>query len=198
MKSWRKRKPEKLFRGDKKDLFQKYLDSIDPMRQMRGNSSRDPYSKVIRRLKKVSQESTFFNISAADAPPEVKILLMQGIDAVIHGHTHSAKAYGIDSGLYLNSGTWGQLLPLPSSGNIETWREFLNSLEKHSFVAEAHPTFVRVRQAPDNDGTALASLCLWQGEPVTWSQWRFEPKGKVWGEVYRAPEAQLVFDSQKK
>jgi UDP-2,3-diacylglucosamine pyrophosphatase LpxH len=188
MAAWRKFKPEKLFRAAKRDQFQEYLDSIDPQRQPREGYSRGSYQKIIRRLKKVSQEATFFNIAAPDEPPEVEILLMQGVDAVIHGHTHAAKAYGVGSGLYLNSGTWTQLLRLPANSNEGTWRDFLRSLEQHTFSSETRPTFVRVQQAEDGDEAAIASLYLWQGEPVLWSQWRFSPKTQLWRETYRAPE----------
>lgn len=190
MAAWRKRYPEKLFRAVRRDLFQKYLDSINPQRQPRGIYAKDPYQMIIKRLKKVSQETTFFNITASDGPPEVGILLMQGIDAVIHGHTHSAKAHKVDTGLYLNSGTWTQLLRLPTSTDEDAWRGFLRSLEQHTFKSETRPTFVRVQSPPDNSGAAVASLCLWDGGPVLWSQWRFEPKAQVWRETYRAPQHQ--------
>jgi UDP-2,3-diacylglucosamine pyrophosphatase LpxH len=188
MASWRKRNPEKLFRVSRQDLFQDYLDSINPERQMRSKSPRDKYRKIIWRLKKVSKECTFFNISASDEPPEVKILLTQGVDAVIHGHTHSAKAHQVGRGLYLNAGTWGQLLRLPSSPEDGKWRSFLQTLEQSSFKSETRPTFLRVQQASDDAEVALASLCVWGEPPVLWSQWRFDSRKVIWSEIYRAPE----------
>lgn len=190
MAAWRKYKSEKLFRAARRDLFQQYLDSIDPQRQPRGINVKDRYRKIIKRLKQVSQETTFFDIAAPDEPPEVEILLLQGVDAVIHGHTHSAKAYKVGSGLYLNSGTWTQLLRLPASADTEEWRAFLHSLEQQTFRSETRPTFVRVQQDVDDSAAAHASLYLWQGGPKLWSQWRFDLKGHAWRETYRAREHQ--------
>src|SRR5205807_7093406 len=179
---------QKLFRTDRRDPFGKYLDSIDPVRQLRGKISKDGYKKMIRRLKNVSRDSTFFQIAAADEPPEVAILLMQGADAVIHGHTHSAKAHKVGRGLYLNSGTWVRLLRLPTNTDEQEWRSFLCSLEDRSFVSETRPTFVRVQAAKDGTGGAAACLYLWKGAPVLLSQWSFDLKRKTWTETYRAPE----------
>lgn len=41
--------------------------------------------------------------------------LQRGFDVVIYGHTHLVKRVEMDAGLYLNTGTWGDLMRLPAA-----------------------------------------------------------------------------------
>lgn len=140
---------------------------------------RQVYSSA--KLKKVARTSSFFQIEAADEQlARVVELIGYGTHLVVHGHTHAAKAYTVGGGLYINTGTWGQLtsLPDPEAGD-EEWTNFLDSLRNNSATFSNRPTFARIRKQPD--GTT-ASLCEWTGSGAkilsawnfTNSQWRKE------------------------
>lgn len=132
-------------------------------------------SKIIANLRAVVAEDGFFDISVPDGSLAAVLRLMEkGADLVVHGHTHSAKAYRVEDGLYLNSGTWGQLMKLPESGaDTSTWEGFLASLESsqppNSF---ARPTFVRVSKEGDR---TRAALHRWEdSKPICMSAWLFD------------------------
>lgn len=133
------------------------------------------HSNIIAKLRAIVAEDGFFDIGAPDSSfPAVLRLLEKGADLVVHGHTHSAKAYCVEDGLYLNSGTWGQLTKLPESGaETSIWEGFLASLEpsqpQNSF---ALPTFVRISK---EDGRTRAALHQWENsKPTCMSAWLFD------------------------
>jgi hypothetical protein len=94
---------------------------------------------------------------------------------VIHGHTHAAKAYRCGKGLYLNAGTWAQLMRLPSSDATDAeWAAFLAALQPGGMDRTfARPTFVGVRRECENS-EAAAEVCEWKAAgPETLAAWRF-------------------------
>jgi UDP-2,3-diacylglucosamine pyrophosphatase LpxH len=88
------------------------------------------------------------------------------VKVVVFGHTHAAlKAEIPGKGVYLNSGTWANLLALPSdASNYSVW---LDGIFNNSFKPLIFPTYVRL--AP-REGGLEASLNYWSagGEDVLW------------------------------
>jgi len=138
------------------------------------------FARIIRRLRKVSARDGFFDIQEHDATFDPVTRLMElGNDLIVHGHTHSAKAYKVGRGLYLNSGTWGQLMRLPlSQASDEEWKQFLNVLSNGETDSFSRPTFIHMTaegEAPE------AMLCEWRkGAPEIRSRWSFEANTRNW------------------
>jgi UDP-2,3-diacylglucosamine pyrophosphatase LpxH len=127
-----------------------------------------------RMLKRVSRRDTFFQIGTSDNQHgAVTALLNKGANLVIHGHTHAAKAYKVGRGLYLNTGTWGQLMRLPSKkASQKEWSTFIEDLRGNRVASFPRPTFARVSR---RGAQTSALLCEWtDGRPVQHSAWLFE------------------------
>lgn len=133
-------------------------------------------AELIRELQQASKHDTFYKEDVADGDygGDLEFLLRNGSNLLIHGHTHSAKAYKVDDGLYLNSGTWARLIKLPASdGDKQVWSSFIKSIEDKSYVTLERPTYVRVTL--EDQSTTRAALYLWpQDEPL--AQWRFSER----------------------
>jgi hypothetical protein len=163
--------------------FIEWLDNVTEVR--RGPIGQDRIEELIPRLRKVAVEDDFFDIAKPDAASEdVAFLHQQGTDLIVHGHTHSAKAYKLGSGLYLNSGTWGRLMRLPSSqATDKDWWQFLESLSAGRDDGVLRSTFVRVTHSQE-EKTTTAALLEWQdGELGVMAQWRFVHSGCGWRQV---------------
>lgn len=130
-------------------------------------------AELIKQLREAAQADTFFKEDVPDDVNEAdqKFLLRNGADLLIHGHTHSAKAYQVGDGMYFNSGTWARLLSLPAPDSERAaWNKFLKSIETNSYEVFEKPTYVRVTLEADE--TTRAALHLWpQEEPL--ALWRF-------------------------
>lgn len=128
-------------------------------------------SLATRLLRRVSARETFYSLEEEDASVDsVARLVEQGTHLVAHGHTHSAKSYPVGEGLYLNSGTWGQLTKLPDSqAPAEVWADFLSQLKEGRAETFTRPTFLRVKEV---DGKTKAALFEWQdGGPDLKAAW---------------------------
>jgi UDP-2,3-diacylglucosamine pyrophosphatase LpxH len=131
-----------------------------------------------RKLKGLSDRTTFFDIDSKDENYEaVSRLISKGAGLVVHGHTHAAKAYQVNDGLYMNSGTWGQLTTLPNSETADQeWADYIEKLragQAHSF---SRLTFVHIKK---QGSETSAKLCKWTDQGVqTLSDWRFA--GSAW------------------
>jgi hypothetical protein len=90
------------------------------------------------------------------------------VKIVVFGHTHAAlKAEIPGKGLYLNSGTWANLLALPADAkNLSAW---LDSIFNNTFKPLVFLTYVRM--VPKAGGVE-ASLNCWSAdrEEVLWSK----------------------------
>jgi UDP-2,3-diacylglucosamine pyrophosphatase LpxH len=130
-------------------------------------------AKLVGQLREAARKDTFFREDAPDGDyaADLEFLLRNGTDLLIHGHTHSAKAYAVGRGMYFNSGTWARLLRLPSADEGKAaWDNFLKSIETNRYDVLERPTFVRVTLDPDE--TTRAALHLWPHEEPL-ALWRF-------------------------
>lgn len=131
-------------------------------------------TELIGQLQQAAKNDTFFKLDVPDGDyiGDLEFLLQNGADLLIHGHTHSAKAYPVREGLYLNSGTWARLLSLPAANSARpVWDKFLKSIENRSYEVQQRPTYVRVTREGSNNSTA-ASVHLWSQEKPL-ALWRF-------------------------
>ncbi|HEY9282876.1 MAG TPA: metallophosphoesterase [Pyrinomonadaceae bacterium] len=150
-------------------------------------------NSLISRLRQAAVKDSFFDVAAADAGTYkvLSFLVGNGADLLIHGHTHSAKAYkvaaraadGDKDGLYLNSGTWAQLMRLPAhDGGDDVWQQFLDDLEGGEARGFANGfqrlTFARVSSGR---GQTTARLGEWKdGSPVELAAYAFAPERRTW------------------
>lgn len=125
-------------------------------------------------LKRVAHSDAFYDINANDCNHDaVARLMSRGTNLVVHGHTHSAKAYKVEEGLYLNTGTWGQLTRLPDAdASEEEWIAYIEELRAGRASSFRHPTFAHI--SSQKEGT-VAALLEWRSgaPPDQLSAWRF-------------------------
>ena len=133
---------------------------------------------TIRQLKGLSDRTTFFDIDSSDENYDaVTRLVSKGAGLVVHGHTHAAKAYPVKNGLYMNSGTWGQLTRLPSSeATDQEWAAYIEKLRQGQADSFSRLTFIHIKK---QDNETSAKLCQWTHQDVhILSNWVF--KGSAW------------------
>jgi UDP-2,3-diacylglucosamine pyrophosphatase LpxH len=170
--------PATRFRKDEDEpsLGKKLRGMAQAVVEARGELKR---AELIRQLREASRADTFFKeeVPDGDYAKDLAFLLGNRADLLIHGHTHSAKAYQVGGGMYLNSGTWARLLRLPDAESTRAvWDGFLTSVVNKSYEPSERPTYVRVTL--DADETTRAALHLWpQKEPL--ALWRFGG-GRQW------------------
>jgi hypothetical protein len=152
-------------------------------------------STLISRLRKAALQDAFFDVARPEAGTYrfLSFLVDNGADLVVHGHTHSAKAYkvsarfngGTREGLYLNSGTWAQLLRLPShDDNDETWKDFVEDLSRRKAQGPAkgfaRPTFAHIRL---EGGRTVAQINEWKdGIPLQLAAYIYSSENLKWME----------------
>ena len=152
-------------------------------------------NSLISRLRKATLRDTFFDISKAETGTYkvLSFLVKNGADLLIHGHTHSAKAYkvvaktdnGEREGLYLNSGTWARLLRLPMHDDDDNiWRQFVDDLRYGKAEGFARGferlTFVRVKFDGKRTVTRLQE---WKaGAPIDLAVHSFVPEHAAWAQ----------------
>lgn|GEM_PF-1539927 len=137
---------------------------------------------VINWLRRVSANDGSVKIDTPDrVVPEVSMLITRGVDLVVHGHTHSSKAYYVPGGLYMNSGTWTRLVQLPiGSAPNSVWHKFLEDLGEGRADDFLRPTFVTVSAEPSS-AVATAALYEWKdGQRAKQAAWRFEYESTAW------------------
>jgi len=170
---------------DERQLFSEWLSQYETEENVWGVASdlKAALARAIARLrtltaratlKHISRRDSFFKLDDHDGQAKrVTKLVGKGANLVVHGHTHSAKAYTLASGLYLNTGTWGQLTKLPeSTASPEVWASFVESLRLNRAASFLRATFARIRK--QEKGTT-AELCEWaDGHAKPQSVWCFE------------------------
>jgi UDP-2,3-diacylglucosamine pyrophosphatase LpxH len=180
--------PERLYKGEKetenseKDrVFKEWIDAVYEQQRLTLGGERKE-GKLINALRSVSARDTFFEVERPDESAKyLQPIFQSGADVVIHGHTHSAKACALEGGLYINTGTWAQLLRLPQSYETdETWKDFLNLLRKNDVESFRRPTFARVRSDSDR-GVTTAALLEWRQQgPETLTSRQFSGRETGW------------------
>jgi UDP-2,3-diacylglucosamine pyrophosphatase LpxH len=190
--------PQQLFMGTHRELAGEEMDSaLDYFKRLLNelNRQKTDFRKrsLISRLRQAASKNGFFDVSKTEAGTykPLSFLIRSGADLLIHGHTHSAKAYkvaaktdsGQREGLYLNSGTWARLLRLPvHDESDEVWRQFIDDLKSGQVTGFAKGferlTFVRVRF----DGKkTVAHLQEWKsGAPINLTVHSFVPEHETW------------------
>ncbi len=193
--------PASQFRADSEAASEEYdsrMEFAEWVRQVqappaRGQATATPEEELIELLKKAAERCHFFQFGH-DAEPRrffgftlpragqrfLEYLFTQGHDLIVHGHTHAAKAYPLRGGLYLNSGTWGQLMKLPAP-EAANWPQFCNELRAGRAESFRRPTFVRVCAEAATDSTQ-AALQEWQedGTVHTHAAFRFSSLSRAW------------------
>jgi UDP-2,3-diacylglucosamine pyrophosphatase LpxH len=182
------RNPERLYKNGKeaesspKDkVFKEWVDALhEPQPLTLGPDKKE--NKLITKLRMVSAQDSFFDHEELGDPAKyLEPLFNGGADLVIHGHTHSAKACVVEGGLYLNTGTWGQLLRLPKSDEgDEAWQDFIGRLRTNGVSYFRRPTFTRVRHSPQQDVTTAALLEWQQPHPKILSTRQFSDRQTGW------------------
>jgi UDP-2,3-diacylglucosamine pyrophosphatase LpxH len=186
METWLKRAnrrlhPEKLVRASRtasrRQRFREWLKALRA-----GNGAREISSELIGKLRGVADEDGYFDISTPDENEELlPFFYERGADLLVAGHTHAAKAHLVgERNLYINTGTWARLLPLPVSADADdTWKSFLTSLRDGHDLGAPRPTFARV-DTRVGCGTQ-ASLMAWQnGEPHLEAGFDFVASERAW------------------
>jgi UDP-2,3-diacylglucosamine pyrophosphatase LpxH len=83
--------------------------------------------------------------------------LLGDVQVVVFGHTHEALKTEFCEGLYVNSGTWANLIEMPEA-KTEALLAWVEMLSNNSFEVTANPTFVQIE--PNREGVAV-SLRSW-------------------------------------
>jgi len=146
----------------------------DAIAQLRRAAARLRNHTSRKLLKRVAHRDAFYDISASDCNHDAVVrLVSKGTNLVVHGHTHSAKSYKVGEGLYLNTGTWGQLTRLPNAdAGEEEWIAYIEELRAGRASSFRHPTFAHI--SSQKEGT-VAALLEWRSgvPPDQLSTWRF-------------------------
>jgi UDP-2,3-diacylglucosamine pyrophosphatase LpxH len=100
-------------------------------------------------LRRASREGTFFDPAATDAFD--RAILAEHIPAgaasprvVIAGHTHAAREIRTGGGVYLNTGTWNDLMVLPRLDDRAAVERFADQLETGDVPRLRRPTYAEV------------------------------------------------------
>lgn len=173
-----------FMRAESKSRLTKLWERVDPAAKFRADEKEEP--SISSKIKKMAQEMIeagehlrraqlikklrdgarkgFFNPAVPEKSllRDFQFLLRGDTNLLIHGHTHSAKAYAVGEGMYFNSGTWARLLALPAGDADARWNEFLDAIDSNNYRAFERPTHVRV--SLEADGNTRAMLNEWQQE----------------------------------
>jgi UDP-2,3-diacylglucosamine pyrophosphatase LpxH len=121
----------------------------------------------LERLAAAQQGENFFqanhpsNVVARDARKR----LTGKVQVVVFGHTHEALKTEFPEGIYLNCGTWANLIKLPT-GDAQSQFAWLDQLGDNSFERTSFPTYGKVEPG------LRISLCSWTdaGERTLWKK----------------------------
>ena len=156
--------PVALYQGEKEAdrsqadyAFEDWIDLIYAQEEGAQTSS----SKIIEKVRLISNHDSFFDIEQPnDTSKYLEPMFNGGADLIIHGHTRVAKICTLDSGAYINTGAWNQLIRLPKSHeSIGVWQEFLEQLKTNTVARIARPTLAHVYQ--DKDANTVGELIEW-------------------------------------
>lgn len=180
------RDPAVLYRSGENDNFQSWLNfEAEHQEEQRGIIFKAPNDELVKEL--ISKKQEVFSINTPDYTYEdVEYILQNDINLVITGHTHKAKIYPVGNGLYINTGTWAQLLETPEKdAPEEIWLQFIENLRKGSQWEDksfTRTTFANVIFDVESKKTS-ASLMEWRRNvPNTLSSWIWNDELSKWEE----------------
>jgi UDP-2,3-diacylglucosamine pyrophosphatase LpxH len=111
-----------------------------------------------------ARQGTDSEFTTADHPNDLFAVSARGrlkgnVKVAIFGHTHEALKTEFDDGrLYVNSGTWANLVKLPRSMQYGELLDWMRELADNTFERTSFPTFVRI---DPSDLGATVGLHLW-------------------------------------
>jgi UDP-2,3-diacylglucosamine pyrophosphatase LpxH len=179
-------KPEIAYKSGGEDRFLEWLnEEFEKQNQPKdkGWIIKSNNSKLIAEL--VSNWKDVSDITLHDSAYEqVAFILEHNANLVITGHTHLAKIYPINQGLYINTGTWGQIMTTPDvNASEEVWEIFIDNLKAgRNWKDESFSrlTFANVKLDSDNNST-VASLVEWKDSaPQPLSNWHWNEDSASW------------------
>ena len=146
----------------KDQAFEEWTDAIYSAQQQKPTNG-DLQGELLEKTRLISGQDGFFDVEQPDS--HVKYLepvFKSGADLVIQGHTHAAKALKFEHGVYLNTGTWAQVLSVPQSSDSDgAWIEFFDQLRANDLKSFSRPTFAYVRGSV-REATTIATLFEWR------------------------------------
>lgn len=154
---------DEVFRTDDGGIFEEWLhDNLgDNSEERRGWILKDSDDDLIKEL--VAETAAATVITEEEQLDRELRNLYQRAQIVVTGHSHKAMICNGGSGLYINTGTWGQILELPNREAEPTvWKSFLTNLRRGSDWQDdsfCKPTFANV--CLDGDGVTSGALMRW-------------------------------------
>lgn len=126
--------------------------------------------QTLARFQAAQQGAAFFNANHPDNAAAIgaRSRLTGDVKLVVFGHTHEALKTEFAEGLYVNSGTWADLVALPQGGR-EAMLKWLDDVAANKFERTSYPTYVKIEPA---SGGVAVSLNLWDGNQgqTLWSK----------------------------
>jgi hypothetical protein len=124
----------------------------------------------LARFQAIKQAEEFLNADHPHNPAAIgaRSRLMGDVKLVVFGHTHEALKTEFAEGLYVNCGTWADLVALPRDDRDAMLR-WLYDVAANKFERTAYPTYVKIE--PASSGVDV-SLNLWTdaGEKRLWAK----------------------------
>jgi hypothetical protein len=124
----------------------------------------------LARFQAIKQGEEFLNADHPHNPAAIgaRSRLAGDVKLVVFGHTHEALKTEFSEGLYVNCGTWADLVALPRDDR-EAMQKWLHDVAANKFERTAYPTYVKIRPA---SGGIDVSLNLWTdaGEKQLWAK----------------------------
>lgn len=140
-------------------------------RQKLGRSALQGYARMHRMVAGDSSERYFDLEPMSGEWVEARRLAQKyRAGVVLIGHTHAARWKQEEGLLYVNSGTWIELMRLPApEAPDKVWAEFLRELQRNPSLAPEHQRLARLEQRftavecrPHAQGGAEVSLVEWR------------------------------------
>jgi len=124
----------------------------------------------LARFQAIKQGKAIFNNDHPNNPAAIgaRTRLEGDVKVVVFGHTHEALKTEFTEGLYVNSGTWADMVALPQNGREEMLK-WLDAVAHNDFERTAYPTYIKIK--PIRSGISV-SLNLWTdvGEQQLWAK----------------------------
>jgi UDP-2,3-diacylglucosamine pyrophosphatase LpxH len=124
----------------------------------------------LNRFKAAQEGEEFYRQDHPSTPDSkgAKTCFEGEVKVVVFGHTHEALKTEFDEGLYVNSGTWADVVRMPNDDE-DSMLAWLKTVADNTFERTAYPTYVKIE--PAGPGVSV-SLNLWtdSGEHRLWQK----------------------------